>query len=238
MFSRKISSFGELGKRIKKEFKNAASAVTSVESSDNNKPAEEWIWVDGYKATDKDMKCRGYQYKLNEVHDMPADVEIRDCESGFHLCKYLADVFDYYPTCNGNRYFKVKALVRKSDYTLYGMVQRDRFGCALISNKLVSKSIIFISEVSKEELYEDMRGIYRNLEGLPDEYLQMAINTSIDDAVLNYHISILTSIGLSPELAHYYAANNKVDIKLVEALATQEGISMDTKLLILMGGKR
>lgn len=34
-------------------------------------PEEKWIWVDGYKGTDKDMKCRGYQYEFGKQFDIP-----------------------------------------------------------------------------------------------------------------------------------------------------------------------
>ena len=41
----------------------------------NNDPIEplsvtienEWVWVEGYKGTDKDMCCRGYQYELDDA---------------------------------------------------------------------------------------------------------------------------------------------------------------------------
>ena len=84
-----------------------------------SEPEEEWIWVEGYKGTDKDMKCRDFQYGLGVQYDMPEDQEIQECESGFHLCLYLSDVFHYYEVGCGNRFFKVKALVRKVDKESY-----------------------------------------------------------------------------------------------------------------------
>ena len=49
---------------------------------------EEWIWVTGYKGTDKDMKCRDYQYELGKQHDMPEGTDITMCYSGFHFFFY------------------------------------------------------------------------------------------------------------------------------------------------------
>ena len=40
---------------------------------------DEWIWVDGYKGTDEDMKCHDFQYELNKQFDMPEDVKIKSC---------------------------------------------------------------------------------------------------------------------------------------------------------------
>ena len=60
----------------------------------------------GYKGTDKDMKCRGYQYELGKTYKHKGDVEI--CMSGFHFCRNLSDVFYFYDNNNGNRFFEVE----------------------------------------------------------------------------------------------------------------------------------
>ena len=33
----------------------------------------DWVWVEGYKGTDANMRCKDYQYELNVQHDMPDD---------------------------------------------------------------------------------------------------------------------------------------------------------------------
>lgn len=68
-------------------------------------PKEEWIWVESYKGTDKDMKCRDYQYELGVQYDMPEGQTIKECESGFHLCLSLKDVYGYYDISDGHRFF-------------------------------------------------------------------------------------------------------------------------------------
>ncbi len=90
---------------------------------DNNmteKSAEEWIWIDGYKATDKDMKCRGYQFEMNKCFDISDDKPVELCGHGFHLCVKFNKVLKYYRIGDGNRFFEVKALVRKRDYDNLG----------------------------------------------------------------------------------------------------------------------
>lgn len=47
-----------------------------------------------YKGTNKDMKCRGFQYKLGETVEMDGPIEV--CKSGFHACEEPIDVFDHY----------------------------------------------------------------------------------------------------------------------------------------------
>ena len=49
-----------------------------------------------YKGFDKNMQCRGYQYKEGETYEMPEGEEAKLCESGFHACENPLDCFDYY----------------------------------------------------------------------------------------------------------------------------------------------
>ena len=46
-----------------------------------------------YKATDKDMKCRGFQYELGKTAEVKGDIEL--CENGLHACEMPLDVLCY-----------------------------------------------------------------------------------------------------------------------------------------------
>ena len=50
----------------------------------------------GYKAFDKDMKCRGFQYEVGKEYGEP---EAEICEKGFHFCENPLDVLSYYDLC-------------------------------------------------------------------------------------------------------------------------------------------
>ena len=54
-----------------------------------------------YKGTDKNMRCRGYQYELGKTEETDRAVL---CESGFHACERPLDVLAYYGPAN-SRYF-------------------------------------------------------------------------------------------------------------------------------------
>ena len=62
----------------------------------------------GYKAFDKDLRCRDMQYEIGQTYEM--DGEINPCERGFHFCKSLADCYKFYPTTENTRICEVTAL--------------------------------------------------------------------------------------------------------------------------------
>ena len=54
-----------------------------------------------YKGTDKDMKCRGFQFELGKEY---VEEEAKLCDKGFHGCEYPLDVFANYAPV-GSRFF-------------------------------------------------------------------------------------------------------------------------------------
>ena len=50
--------------------------------------------ITSYKAFDKNMQCRGFQYEVGKEYEM--DGEIKCCNRGFHACKSPMEVWDYY----------------------------------------------------------------------------------------------------------------------------------------------
>ena len=50
--------------------------------------------IKSYKAFDKNMQCRGFQYEIGKKYEM--DEEIKCCDRGFHACKSPMEVWDHY----------------------------------------------------------------------------------------------------------------------------------------------
>jgi hypothetical protein len=50
--------------------------------------------IKSYKAFDKNMQCRGFQYEVGKEYEM--DEEIKCCDRGFHACKSPMEVWDHY----------------------------------------------------------------------------------------------------------------------------------------------
>lgn len=186
---------------------------------------EEWIWVNGYKGTDKNMQCHGgFQYELGKRYDMPEDAMIKECVSGFHLCLDLADVTrTYYMIGSGNRFFRVRALVRKNDALDYA--KSSMWGRSY--DKLAAKSIEFTSELTPDEILAGF-----GVDEWPDEYKKMAIEVSIREAQNLMHTRELVELGYSEAFAGWIIKNGKYENAKIAS--SQPGLSMDMRVLMIM----
>lgn len=203
---------------------------------------EEWIWVEGYKGTDENMKCRDFQFELNieYVHDG----EVKECASGFHMCKQLHHVFNYYPWGNSMRYFKVKALVRKADDAKYGSRVDDNPYSYLMSSggrvdKLAAKKIILVEEITwSEDVYETVKENHAMLESY-DEFKTVSDfckfkREKFEVGLTKHHTPILTAI-LFDDISKMKDGEEKLyrTLKLSETLH-QEGVNTDMSVYLLL----
>ena len=62
----------------------------------------------GYKAFNKDLTCRDFQYEIGQTYSM--DENPIPCERGFHFCKAIGDTYRFYLTAGTTRICKVEAL--------------------------------------------------------------------------------------------------------------------------------
>ena len=194
---------------------------------------EEWVWVTGYKGMNENMQCLGgFQYELSKRYDMPENEEIEVCERGFHMCLKLEDVFNYVSLGGGNRFFEVRALVRKKDVDEYGTEKRNTYYGLILSqskvNKLASKSIEIVRELSVDEIMEH---VPETLEW-SDEYKKMAITVGIEGVRNLVKIDKLTGLGYSHTFATWLVNSGKYGI--AKAVGSQEGLSMDMKVFCIM----
>jgi hypothetical protein len=97
---------------------------------------QDWIWVDAYKGTDKNMVCLGKQYRMG-VEDTYGDKVVLGSK-GYHVCVDLKHCFRNYDYDFSNRFFKVKALVNAKDYQYRNPN----------NTTLVAKAIKFVEEIT------------------------------------------------------------------------------------------
>lgn len=199
---------------------------------------EEWIWVDGFKGTDAHMCCRDYQFEMNKQFNIPADVEPKECESGFHLCLKLDNVFKYYHIEDSNRFFRVRALVRRADLErVNGKIDTSGMNAADIwrtmclaeyCDKLTSKSIIFLSELTPDEILAATN--YDTSEWSKEDKAE-AMKAGPVKVRDKYCALELMTLGYSKLLAEYMVNHRKYDI--AKALGSQKDLSMDARIIAI-----
>ena len=227
---RKMFNFKKDKTIFDEEVEKWAKELSTKEAND------EWIWVDGYKGTDRDMRCKNYQFTMLDAHYMADNVEIELCESGFHFCQKLRDVFRYYNIGGGNRFFRVRALVRKSDVDAALKRSKDPFvAMCLFDNgdKLVSKAIKFLCELTPGEIltaYYDKDGIVSKMS---DDIKKIAIEKGVREAEKIVRISELTELGFCETFAALILKENKETLAI--AVGSQKDLSMDQKCALIFG---
>ena len=205
--------------------------------AEEKEPEEEWIWVQGYKGTDKYMQCRGYQYELNKKYDMPDDATIRVCDNGFHFCRKLNSVFTYYDVKNNNRFFKVSALVRKKDYDkIIENIDVSTWHLSLFNeDKLAAKSIIFLEEVSDDELFKLVEQKKPGFKDVPKELRYLAKERGVGYAITQYKIKTLIADGYSEAFAKFVVTDLDA-FESAHQVASVPDLSMDMKALCICRG--
>ena len=163
---------------------------------------------------------------------MPRD-SVEECKNGYHLCLNLHDVFKYYRIGNGNRYFKVRALVRLADKNEYGTGGgitynvNNYLSYSDARNKLVAAEIEFLEELTVDEIL-----INTKARDWSDEYKKLAIEIGIDGAETKMRITELTDLGYSLPFASYLINNKKCNV--AKAVGSQPDLSMDMRALLIM----
>lgn len=139
-------------KKSVSETEEATSSLSQTLPQEDEKQ-EEYIWVEGYKGTDSEMKgYKGFQYEIGKEYTCDGEPVI--CKNGFHFCLELEDVFSYFELWNNNsRFFKVKALVKKSDFESCG---KFYFMGGKI-DKIAAKTIKLEYELTNAELRDNIK---------------------------------------------------------------------------------
>ena len=89
----------------------------------------------GYKAFDKGLICRGFQYEVGKTYKHKGKIGL--CESGFHFCKTASDCAEHY------------------DHAISEFAEIEAFGKIIEGyNKCVTDEIKIVRLISRLEFYE------------------------------------------------------------------------------------
>jgi len=98
-----------------------------------NKFTKKGVIVKGFKLTNIDMKCRGFQFELGKWHTHKGKVVL--CQAGFHFCKFPSGPWSW---VEGSRLFEIEA-----EYVLLNTSSDS--GAAV---KFVCKKIKLVREIA------------------------------------------------------------------------------------------
>lgn len=102
-----------------------------------------------YKAFDKDLRCRGFQYEVGKEYIHEGDVS--KCNFGFHACENPIDVFGFYPNMLENRFAEVELPNAKTDDGLKHVGSRIKIKSEINFKSLVKAQIDILFEKSKNK---------------------------------------------------------------------------------------
>ena len=91
--------------------------------------------IKSYKAFDKNMQCRGFQYEVGKEYEM--DGEIKCCERGFHACKSPMDVWDHYDMLNS----------RFAEVEQSGKIEEEENSTKICSSRIKIKAALKLADI-------------------------------------------------------------------------------------------
>lgn len=108
----------------------------------------------GYKAFNKDMTCRGFQFEEGQTYETDKAVI---CETGFHFCENPLDTLNYYSLCE-SEFAKVEALgeTQTSDSDSKVCTTKIKIGTKLGLTGFIKASVDFLLKKYKKEGWKNI----------------------------------------------------------------------------------
>jgi hypothetical protein len=154
--------------------------------------------IKGYKAFDKDFKCRGFQFEEGKTYK---EDEAVICKKGFHFCENPLDVLNYYNVCDST-FAEVEGtgeIVGHDDDSKKSTTE-IKIGAKLSLSGFIKASVDFLLKSTKQA-----SGDYSKLAASGD-YSQLAASGDYSQLAASGHYSKLAASGDYSQLAasgHY-----------------------------------
>ena len=91
--------------------------------------------IKSYKAFDKNMQCRGFQYEVGKEYEI--DGEIKCCDRGFHACKSPMEVWNHYDMLSS----------RFAEVEQSGKIDEEGISTKVCSSRIKIKAELKLSDI-------------------------------------------------------------------------------------------
>jgi hypothetical protein len=161
--------------------------------------------IKGYKAFNKDMKCRGFQYEEGQIYEM--EEEPNCCNNGFHFCENPLDTLNYYDLCN-SEFAEVEAIgdIDKGNDDTKMATNKIKIGAKLDLKGFIKASFDFlwekckINDIEKDKMVQASSGEYSQLAS-SGEHSKLASSGYNSQLASSGDYSKLASSGYNSQLA-------------------------------------
>ena len=193
---------------------------TPAKKKKTEKVPEETVVIKSYKGFDKDMKCRGFQYKVGKTYIHNGVVSA--CNSGFHSCENPFDVLNYYDICNS----------RFAEVTVSGKLDRHAD-----DSKIASGSITIAAELKLPDFIKIaivwMMNICKDVTFDEGYSSQLAASGNFSQLAASGYSSQLAASGYSSQLA---ASGNSSQLAASGDSSIAMAASPDCKVKVGLNG--
>jgi hypothetical protein len=163
--------------------------------------------ITGFKAYNKGMVCRGFQYKVGKTYECET---AKICNSGFHFCQNPLDVLNYYNLCESD-FSEAKSLgkTQKHDTNSQVCTTKIKIGAKLSLPAFIKASIDFLLTKTTDNKTKAASRHYSQLAASRHSsqlaasgyYSQLAASGNFSKLVASGNFSKLVASGDSSQLA-------------------------------------
>ena len=106
--------------------------------------------ITAYKAFEKNMQCRGYQFEVGKTYEHSGEVEA--CSSGFHACENPLDVWNYYPLDSRYAVVELDGEISRHDDDSKIAAARITISAEIALPQIISDGVAYLMGLCKDAI--------------------------------------------------------------------------------------
>ena len=158
--------------------------------------------IRAYKAFDKNMRCRGFQFDVGQTYEH--DGPVKACESGFHACENPLDVWSYYALDSRYAVVEMGGDVSRHDGDSKIAAARITISAEIALPQIISDGVAYLMGLCKDAFALKpgvaASGDYSQLAASGD-YSQLAASSYCSQLAASGNFSQLAASGNRSQLA-------------------------------------